>query len=254
MNDRLKIQADITACHRCELSSSPSITPVPGRLPEGARIMVIGEAPGVEETRRHEPFVGRSGRLLKAIMGEYGIDVLTEVAFANTVSCWPMDSDGQTHPPTIPQMAACRVHMQAQIRLVRPQHILLVGGTALKAFRPDLQLGRVHGRWFRWEGAWTMPTYHPAAALREQSLKRPLKNDVAVFAGVAVGGGLPEKAGRCSVCIDAAERQDEQGAEYCLVHWSRFEYRGRREEQRWNQAMRKAEGRIRGGDQETLWQ
>jgi DNA polymerase len=136
-----------------------------------ARLMVIGEAPGAEEDRLGEPFVGRSGQLLDRLLVDAGIDGQLEAYFVNGLKCRPP----QNRRPSSKELAACWPWLEQQIKWVDPALLLLVGATAVEALLGRRgAMGRLRGQWLPGEGhllqsRWLMPIFHPAYLLRNPS-------------------------------------------------------------------------------------
>lgn len=235
------VKHTIQSCTACELvcgMQELGVSPVPYSAPFTPSFCVVGEGPGSDESRVGRPFVGRSGKLLRAMLGAVGITG-SDVLFANVVSCWPKASDGKaTRAPTQKEAAACRGNLLAQTLLCRKPYVLLVGGTALSAVRPDLKVSKVHGRILLWnvevegevfQSYYCMPILHPAAILRQRVLKDPTMDDLRRWADIVKGEIDPEvllgvdKQGEltCVICGDYMSHFDPDGVGYCEKHWGR---------------------------------
>lgn len=139
-----------------------------------ARLMLIGEGPGADEDRLGRPFVGRAGQLLDRILEASGFSRKENVYIANIVKCRPPGN----RAPTEEERQACLPHLKAQIRLVNPRIIVLLGSTAVQALvDPAGRISRMRGQWFQLGPYCCMPTYHPAALLRNPALKRDVWED-----------------------------------------------------------------------------
>jgi DNA polymerase len=139
-----------------------------------ADLMFIGEGPGAEEDRRGLPFVGPAGELLTRIIRAIGLE-REQVYIANVVKCRPP----RNRDPEPDEVTACRGYLEAQIDLVRPRVIVALGRVAAQSLLGnDLPLGRMRGQWYTVRGVDTRVTYHPAALLRNASLKRPTWDDL----------------------------------------------------------------------------
>lgn len=139
-----------------------------------AELMFIGEGPGAEEDRQGLPFVGRAGQLLTKII--QAIELRREdVYIANIVKCRP-PGNRDPHPD---EVAACRPYLEKQIELVAPRVIVALGRVAAQALLGEATpIGKLRGHWYSAFGVAVMPTYHPAALLRNSAFKRPLWNDM----------------------------------------------------------------------------
>lgn len=142
-----------------------------------AQIMFVGEAPGAEEEKQGEPFVGPAGQLLTKMIGAMGL--AREEVYIGNIMNWrpqmPVKADGEQYgnrPPTAEEMAYCLPFLRAQIEVVAPQVIVALGATAAHgllgadAFKA---LGEVLGHWHEFAGRPLMVTYHPSYILRNQS-------------------------------------------------------------------------------------
>lgn len=157
----------IEACRKCPLRDGCTQT-VPGEGDAQAKLMFIGEGPGAEEDRLGRPFVGASGQLLDKMIAAIGL-TREQVYIANVVKCRPPHN----RQPSAEEAAACMPYLRAQVGLIRPKVIVLLGATAARyTISPDIRITRDRGRWIEKKGVWMMPTYHPSALLRDPSLKR----------------------------------------------------------------------------------
>jgi DNA polymerase len=122
------LAAECGACRRCGLAATRQQVVV-GRGNPNARLLLVGEAPGAEEEACGQPFVGRSGRLLEAMLAAAGLDSERDLYIANVLKCRPPGN----RKPSRTEIETCRPWLERQIALVRPQLVLLVGATALEA-------------------------------------------------------------------------------------------------------------------------
>ncbi len=137
------------ACRRCGLAATRQQVVV-GRGNPNARLLLVGEAPGAEEEACGQPFVGRSGRLLEAMLAAAGLDSERDLYIANVIKCRPPGN----RKPSRTEIEACRPWLERQIALVRPQLVLLVGATALEALL-GIKGGitRLRGQWLHLEAS-----------------------------------------------------------------------------------------------------
>ena len=164
---------EITNCQKCRLCAARTHA-VPGEGNPHARLMFIGEGPGRDEDLTGRPFVGRAGQLLDKMIAAIGLS-REEVYIANVVKCRPP----QNRAPEMDEVAACMPYLRAQVGLIRPQVIVLLGSSALGAILgPDHRITRERGAWIERKGVFFMPTFHPAALLRDESKKRPVWEDL----------------------------------------------------------------------------
>ncbi|MHB8340235.1 MAG: uracil-DNA glycosylase [Mycobacteriales bacterium] len=153
---------DCRACRACpDLAASRSQVVV-GTAPAGAALVLVGEAPGAAEDASGEPFVGRAGQLLDALLAEAGLD-RSQLAILNALKCRPPGN----RAPTAAELARCRGWLTAQLDLLAPSLVCALGRTAAAAFLgPQVRLGAARGRVHQVGGRRLLVTYHPSAALR----------------------------------------------------------------------------------------
>ena len=164
---------EIFACQKCELCRRIH-NKVPGQGDIHARLMFIGEGPGADEDMQGLAFVGAAGQLLTKMIAAMGY-TRDEVYICNIVKCRPP----QNRTPLPEEAAACLPYLRQQVALVRPKVIVLLGATAAKTLlRSEFRITREHGIWVERKGVWFMPTYHPAALLRDESKKRDTWHDL----------------------------------------------------------------------------
>ena len=161
-------------CTRCGLSAGRTHIVVDRGNPD-AGVLFIGEAPGENEDRLGQAFVGRAGRLLDEMLKSLGFDTNRDALIANVVKCRPPEN----RAPRPEEAETCLPFLRRQIELVRPKWIGLLGATALKHLVPEkkeFSMEREAGRFFEhalYPGARLMVLYHPAYILRDPR-KRPL--------------------------------------------------------------------------------
>lgn len=158
----------VSTCRNCGLHENRTQT-VFGVGDQNARLMIIGEAPGADEDRRGEPFVGRAGQLLNAMLEAIGL-AREQVYIANIVKCRPPGN----RDPHADEADACRAYLQRQIALIAPRLILAVGRvSAHNLLSTDKPVGRLRGSIHRIDPG-DVPlivTYHPAYLLRRPQEK-----------------------------------------------------------------------------------
>ena len=164
--------ADLRGCEKCGLCRG-RMNVVPGEGDPHADLMFIGEGPGAEEDRLGRPFVGRSGELLTKMIHAIALE-RSEVYICNVVKCRPPAN----RDPAPEEAETCLPYLRAQVALVRPRVIALLGRVACQyTLREQISVTRDHGRWFERKGVWMMPTFHPAALLRDPARKRDAWED-----------------------------------------------------------------------------
>ena len=145
---------------------------MPGEGPEGAAVMVVGEAPGRFEDEQGRPFVGRAGRLLDELLAAAGL-ARDEVFVTNVVKARPPGN----RDPTRAEVEHWMPVLEQQFALVGPRLVVPLGRHALAHFAPGARIGEVHGRAITERGRELFPLYHPAAALRSTKLRETLFAD-----------------------------------------------------------------------------
>ncbi|MBA3833647.1 MAG: uracil-DNA glycosylase [Chthoniobacterales bacterium] len=161
----------VAVCTRCPHLAAARIQTVFGTGNLDADIMFIGEAPGADEDRLGEPFVGRAGQLLTKIIGAMGY-TRDDVYIANVLKCRP-DTPGRSagnRPPTPEEMATCLPYLAEQIAIIEPRVLVALGATAVEGlleFRAPMS--QLRGRWHSYHDTPLMITYHPSYLLRNQS-------------------------------------------------------------------------------------
>jgi uracil-DNA glycosylase family 4 len=157
------LAAQAAGCRRCALAEGRTQVVFGVGSPE-ARLVLVGEGPGREEDLRGEPFVGRSGQLLDALLRqELGLD-RHQCYIANVVKCRPPGN----RDPRPEEIAACRPYLDGQLAAIGPAVIVTLGKFATQVLLDSSEgIRRLRGRVHPGpRGAWVVPTYHPAAALR----------------------------------------------------------------------------------------
>jgi DNA polymerase len=163
------LRAQVSVCTRCELSQTRTQT-VFGVGNRRAEVLVIGEAPGADEDRQGEPFVGRAGQLLNSMLRAIGHPRDT-VYIANVLKCRPPAN----REPKPAEVACCLPYLQQQVDMIQPRLMVAVGRIAAQnLLATDTPLARLRGQVHRF-GARATPlivTYHPAYLLRSPTEKR----------------------------------------------------------------------------------
>ncbi len=173
------IAAQVRTCTLCRLCEGRTQA-VPGEGPADARVMFVGEGPGLQEDRQGRPFVGPAGQLLNQLLLGAGLR-RPEVFITNIVKCRPPNN----REPLPGEVEACREYLDGQIALLQPRLICLLGRPATQTLLdPSASIGRVHGRVFERDGLRYMPIYHPAAALHNPGMRAPLEQDFKALAAV----------------------------------------------------------------------
>ncbi|MFQ5500040.1 MAG: uracil-DNA glycosylase [Candidatus Zixiibacteriota bacterium] len=163
----------ICDCQRCDLGKTRNKF-VYGVGRTDADLLFIGEAPGADEDRLGEPFVGRAGQLLDRILAAIQLS-RQEVYIANILKCRPPNN----RDPQPDEMEQCFEYLRAQVHLIQPKLICALGRIAAQALlKTTTPLGRLRKKWHEYEGVPLLVTYHPAALLRFQQYKRDTWEDM----------------------------------------------------------------------------
>ena len=161
-----ELEASIIGCKKCKLCNNRNNI-VFGTGNKNARIMFIGEGPGADEDREGIPFVGKAGKLMNMSFDGIGIN-REEVYIANIVKCRPPSNRN----PEDDEAIACLDYLRNQVMLVKPKIIVLLGSVALKnILGKEYGITASRGKWIEKKGILYMPTWHPAALLRDDSKK-----------------------------------------------------------------------------------
>jgi DNA polymerase len=197
------LRASVAACSACALCQSRTQT-VFGVGHARAHWLVVGEAPGEDEDRQGEPFVGASGQLLDRMLAALQLTRSSEgdappsqrVYIANTLKCRPP----RNRNPSAEEMAQCEPYLVRQIELLQPRIILAMGKFAVQALlRSDEPIGRLRGRVHRYQGVPLVVTYHPAYLLRSLQEKAKAWEDLCLAASAAEGTDRGASEPGCSI-------------------------------------------------------
>ncbi len=192
----LRLHEQIRLCTRCPLHRFRTQA-VPGVGPSSARIVFVGEAPGRQEDRKGEPFVGAAGKVLDGLLASVGLS-RADVYITNVVKSRPTSGPrpGRNRLPTQDEIAACRPWLDEQLRIIRPAVIVTLGRIALEQFAPGRPLAKVHGRLLTETGVTILPLYHPASVLYRRTWMRVLKRDFQQLRRVLTKSRRPQKTAR----------------------------------------------------------
>lgn len=168
------IEQEVARCQRCaELAGARTKTVFGVGNPE-ARLCFLGEAPGADEDRQGEPFVGRAGQLLTRIIEACHLH-REDVYILNVLKCRP---PGNRNP--LPEEAAnCRGYLDAQLEIIQPEFICCLGAVAARMLLDTpAPIGKLRGHFFNYGQSSVMCTYHPAFLLRNPSAKKDVWEDM----------------------------------------------------------------------------
>lgn len=164
---------ECTGCNKCELGRTrKNIVIERGR--RDAPVMFIGEGPGQQEDEKGQPFVGPAGQLLDLLLAGLMFDE-NDYYICNIVKCRPPEN----RVPNDEEAENCLPFLRNQVALVKPKIIVCLGATAMKyIIDKESKITQIRGRWLERKGFWMMPTFHPAALLRDETKKVLLFDDM----------------------------------------------------------------------------
>jgi DNA polymerase len=182
--DLAELARIVASCTRCDLHKSRTRT-VFGVGDPNADLLIIGEAPGADEDRQGEPFVGRAGQLLNSMLGAIGV-AREQAYIANILKCRPPGNrDPEAH-----EVAECASYLERQIELIAPKVILALGRVAAQnLLEVSTPIGKMRGRLYTYRNT-DIPlvvTYHPAYLLRSPMEKRKAWQDLKLAEKVLEG-------------------------------------------------------------------
>ena len=161
-----ELEKSINGCNKCKLCKTrQNIVFGVGNV--NSKIMFIGEGPGGDEDREGEPFVGKAGQLMNKAFDIVGIK-REDVYIANVVKCRPpLNRD-----PEEDEVTACIDYLRNQVMIIKPKIIVLLGRIALQSILgEEYKITASRGNWIEKKGIFYMPTWHPAALLRDETKK-----------------------------------------------------------------------------------
>ncbi len=167
-----QLHAEVRACVKCGLHATRTQA-VPGVGPCPADIMIVGEAPGFNEDRQGEPFVGAAGKLLDTLLARIGLG-RSDVYITNVLKCRPP----QNRDPMPNEVESCSPYLARQLSMIKPKVVLILGRHALERLLPGQgSISRIHGSMVRRGDVAYVPLFHPAAALHNGALVADLEHD-----------------------------------------------------------------------------
>ena len=166
-----EVAVEVSTCTRCDLCKSRTRA-VPGEGNPHAKILFIGEGPGLHEDKQGRPFVGPSGQLLQELLKSINLK-REDVFITNVVKCRPPDN----RDPLPAEIDACNDYLDRQIAAIQPLVIVTLGRHSMAKFFSGEKISAIHGRPRKKDGYICIPMFHPAAALRTESYKIALRED-----------------------------------------------------------------------------
>jgi len=196
-----QIAKDVSVCTNCALHAERKRS-VPGEGPAAAEIMFIGEGPGFHENEQGRPFVGAAGKFLDQLLAQAGV-TRAEVFIGNVVKCRPPGN----RDPLPDELAACDIHLEAQIKAINPSIIVTLGRFSMNKFIPGAKISAIHGQMRKVGDRFVIPMFHPAAALHQAALKPSILADF---------GRLPEQLQEARAALgkkDLLEKKKEEAVQ-----------------------------------------
>ena len=166
-----QIEKEVKVCQKCRLCKTAKNS-VPGEGDINSEIIFIGEAPGQMEDDTGRPFVGRAGKLLEQLIKEIGYS-RENVWIGNIIKHRPPEN----RDPLPDELAACEPYLALQIKSISPVLIVTLGRFSMNYFYPEGKITKDHGCLIKVKDYYVYPVYHPAAALRNQSMAQVLRQD-----------------------------------------------------------------------------
>jgi DNA polymerase len=173
MNSEIEIiKKRVTECTNCELCKTRTQS-VPGKGDIHSDVMFIGEAPGKNEDRTGEPFVGIAGQRLSIALEGAGIS-RESIYITNVVKCRPPNN----RVPTIDERDSCKIYLQEEIAIIKPKVICILGNTAFNSILGGSEITKYRGKIVKKGRQFYFLTVHPAATIYNQELINTLKEDI----------------------------------------------------------------------------
>ncbi len=182
------ISDELGECTRCKLSTQRKKI-VFGVGDPNASLVFVGEAPGADEDRTGEPFVGAAGQLLDRMIGAMGLS-RSEIYIANIIKCRPPANRN----PEADEIASCEPFLKKQLGAIAPQVIVCLGKFAAQTLlQSTAPVSSLRGQWKTYQGIPLMPTFHPAYLLRTPEAKRVVWDDLKEVMARMDELGLPRR-------------------------------------------------------------
>ena len=173
MSQKLKvIKQNVIECVKCDLSKTRTNS-VPGKGNFKSNVMFVGEAPGKNEDKNGEPFIGVAGKKLSAALEKAGIS-REEVYITNIVKCRPP----KNRVPTTTERDTCKEYLKQEISIIKPKIICILGNTAFNSLLGGSEITKFRGKLVRKDNQLYFLTVHPAATIYNQELIKVLNKDI----------------------------------------------------------------------------
>ena len=173
------IRREVAGCPKCAELCSTRTQTVFGVGNAHARLVFVGEAPGADEDRQGEPFVGRAGQLLNKILEACHLS-RSDVYILNVLKCRPPGN----RTPLPDEVANCRGYLDRQLAVIRPEYICCLGAVAARTLlEVDSPMSRLRGTFYNYRSIPVLCTYHPAYLLRNPAAKKEVWEDMKLLLG-----------------------------------------------------------------------
>lgn len=167
-----ELEKECASCVKCSLGNTRTRIVIE-RGSRNAPLMLVGEGPGRHEDEQGKPFVGPAGQLLDLLLEGLGFKE-DDYYICNIIKCRPPDN----RIPTDEEAEKCLPYLRNQVALIKPKIVVCLGATAMKhIIDKESRITQIRGQWIERKGYWIMPTFHPAALLRDESKKILLFED-----------------------------------------------------------------------------
>lgn len=217
-------------CNKCKLHKTANTICMWGAGPERCEVMTVSDTPRRSEDERGRHVYGSSMELLDNALSDNGI---TDRYHAFAVSCRPPDDKS----PTKGEIKACNAYLVAQIQSVRPKYVLLLGNVPLQSITGSGGIKKQRGKPFEKDGIIYLPTYSPSFILRDPTEEGTFNRDIALFATIVKGGGMPREKNLSPITVDDASGVDQMIKNLsgdvsfdietnCLYPWQRLNEKG----------------------------
>lgn len=171
------LRQQVAGCTRCQLLARQRTQTVFGVGNSQARLCFFGEAPGADEDRQGEPFVGRAGQLLTKIIEACTLK-REDVFILNVLKCRPPEN----RTPEPDEVSNCRPFFERQLEIISPEFICCLGATAARALlQTESSIGKLRGKFYSYRDAQVICTYHPSYLLRNPAAKRDVWEDMKIL-------------------------------------------------------------------------
>ena len=173
MSQKLQvIKQNVIECEKCDLCKTRTNS-VPGKGNFKSNVIFVGEAPGRNEDKHGEPFIGVAGKKLSAALEEAGIS-REDVYITNIVKCRPP----KNRVPTTTERDTCKEYLKQEISIIKPKIICILGNTAFNSLLGGSEITKFRGKLVQKENQLYFLTVHPAATIYNQDLIKVLKKDI----------------------------------------------------------------------------